>query len=64
MAEQKYDFGMVGLGTMGRNLVLNMSDHGYSVAGFDKNNSQIETFKKETNDRKVFATSDLVEFIK
>ncbi|HEV8514755.1 MAG TPA: NADP-dependent phosphogluconate dehydrogenase [Cyclobacteriaceae bacterium] len=64
MAEQKYDYGMIGLGTMGRNLVLNMSDHGYSVAGFDKNNSQVQILKKEATDRKVFATSDLVEFIK
>ena len=27
---------MVGLGVMGRNLVLNMADHGFSVAGYDK----------------------------
>ena len=33
MEEQKYDYGMIGLGTMGRNLVYNMCDHGYSVAG-------------------------------
>ncbi len=24
----KYDFGMIGLGTMGRSLLLNMGDHG------------------------------------
>jgi 6-phosphogluconate dehydrogenase len=27
---------MVGLGVKGRNLVLNMADHGFSVAGYDK----------------------------
>ena len=27
---------MVGLGVMGRNLLLNMADHGFSVAGYDK----------------------------
>ncbi|HVY75747.1 MAG TPA: NADP-dependent phosphogluconate dehydrogenase [Puia sp.] len=31
-----YDFGMIGLGTMGRNLLLNMADHGFKAIGFDK----------------------------
>ncbi|HTQ65139.1 MAG TPA: NADP-dependent phosphogluconate dehydrogenase [Puia sp.] len=36
MANNLYDFGMIGLGVMGRNLLLNMADHGFSVIGFDK----------------------------
>jgi 6-phosphogluconate dehydrogenase len=64
MKEQQYDYGMIGLGTMGRNLVYNMSDHGYSVIGFDKNNSQVEALRKEAGDKKIFATSKLDEFIK
>ncbi|HVX52374.1 MAG TPA: NADP-dependent phosphogluconate dehydrogenase [Chitinophagaceae bacterium] len=35
MSEQLYDFGMIGLGVMGRNLLLNMADHGFPVIGFD-----------------------------
>lgn len=31
-----FDAGMIGLGTMGRNLLLNMADHGFTVIGFDK----------------------------
>ncbi len=31
-----FDFGMVGLGTMGRNLLLNIADHGFAAIGFDK----------------------------
>ncbi|WP_215225812.1 NADP-dependent phosphogluconate dehydrogenase [Echinicola shivajiensis] len=31
----QYDFGIVGLGVMGRNLLLNMADHGFAVAGLD-----------------------------
>jgi 6-phosphogluconate dehydrogenase len=31
--QQRYKIGMVGLG-MGRNLLLNMADHGFSVAGY------------------------------
>ncbi len=29
--KQQYEIGMVGLGVMGRNLLLNMADHGFSV---------------------------------
>jgi 6-phosphogluconate dehydrogenase len=36
MANNLFDFGMIGLGTMGRNLLLNMADHGFEVIGFDK----------------------------
>lgn len=36
MADTLFDFGMIGLGVMGQNLLLNMADHGYSVVGFDK----------------------------
>lgn len=35
MENQQYDFGMIGLGVMGRNLLLNMADHGFPVIGFD-----------------------------
>lgn len=30
-----FDFGMIGIGVMGSNLLLNMADHGYAVIGFD-----------------------------
>ncbi len=33
--EAQYDFGMIGIGVMGSNLLLNISDHGYAVIGFD-----------------------------
>ncbi|KAA6438598.1 NADP-dependent phosphogluconate dehydrogenase [Dyadobacter flavalbus] len=36
MSNNLFDFGMIGLGVMGRNLLLNMADHGFSVIGFDK----------------------------
>lgn len=46
MSSPQYDFAMVGLGTMGRNLLLNIADHGYSVVGFDRDENktaQLET---------------------
>ena len=33
--EAQFDFGMIGIGVMGSNLLLNMADHGYAVIGFD-----------------------------
>src|SRR5262245_57277710 len=36
MSDTLYDFGMIGLGVMGRNLLLNMADHGFAAIGFDK----------------------------
>ncbi len=35
-SQQEHTLGMVGLGVMGCNLVLNMADHGVSVAGYDR----------------------------
>ena len=32
-----YDFGMIGLGVMGSNLLLNIADHDFKVIGYDKN---------------------------
>ncbi|MGN6804265.1 MAG: NADP-dependent phosphogluconate dehydrogenase, partial [Ginsengibacter sp.] len=45
MKEDLYDFGMVGLGTMGSNLLLNMADHGFSVIGYDKNPEKTVAFE-------------------
>ena len=33
--DAQFDFGMIGIGVMGSNLLLNMADHGYAVIGFD-----------------------------
>ncbi|HTB33093.1 MAG TPA: NAD(P)-binding domain-containing protein, partial [Bacteroidia bacterium] len=63
MEDTKYDFGMIGLGTMGRNLVLNINDHGYNVAGFDKDIKQVELLQKDAGQRNIIATSDLNKFI-
>ncbi len=38
---------MVGLGVMGRNLLLNMADHGFAVAGYDKDPAKVETLGQE-----------------
>lgn len=63
MENQKYEYGMIGLGTMGQNLVYNMTDHGYTVMGYDKNNSQVEDFNKEAKNDLSHGTTNLEEFL-
>jgi 6-phosphogluconate dehydrogenase len=56
--------GMIGLGVMGRNLLLNMADHGFSVAGYDNNAEQVNSLRQESEQRgDVHATFDIQEFI-
>ncbi|MEO8862377.1 MAG: NAD(P)-binding domain-containing protein, partial [Ginsengibacter sp.] len=45
MSDIKFDFGMIGLGVMGSNLLLNMADHGFSVIGYDKNPDKTKLFE-------------------
>lgn len=47
MDEKKYEIGMVGLGVMGRNLLLNMADHGFSVAGYDRDHGRVRALRAE-----------------
>ena len=38
------DIGLIGLAVMGQNLVLNMNDHGYKVAVFNRTTSKVDQF--------------------
>ena len=60
---QQYEIGMVGLGVMGRNLLLNMVDHGFSVAGYDTDPLKVDALHKEAETRKIRGASDIKEFI-
>ena len=53
MKDVQYDFGMVGLGVMGSNLLLNMADNGFSVIGYDKDVKKTELLKKSASDKTV-----------
>jgi 6-phosphogluconate dehydrogenase len=59
----KYAFGMIGLGTMGRNLLLNMADHGYAVAGHDKDATKVEQLDKDAEGKPVKGFGDPTEFV-
>jgi len=61
--ENKYAFGMIGLGVMGRSLLLNMADHGFAVAGHDKDTGKVDSLNQEAGDRDVKGFADVKEFI-
>ena len=60
---QLYEIGLVGLGVMGRNLLLNMADHGFAVAGYDKDPGAAKALRQESKDRDIRATNDIKELI-
>ncbi|MFB0498901.1 6-phosphogluconate dehydrogenase [Mucilaginibacter sp. SG538B] len=61
--ENKYAFGMIGLGVMGRSLLLNMADHGFAVAGHDKDTGKVDSLNQEAGDRAAKGFADVKEFI-
>ena len=42
--EKKGDIALIGLAVMGQNLILNMSDHGYTVVAFNRTLSKVDEF--------------------
>ena len=68
MATSQYDFGMVGLGTMGRNLLLNIADHGYAAIGFDKDVAKSDLLESAaavgTNVKGVSSLVEMIEQLK
>jgi 6-phosphogluconate dehydrogenase len=47
MSNGSCDIGLIGLAVMGQNLVLNMNDHGYKVAVFNRTVSKVDEFISE-----------------
>jgi len=43
-SENRADIGLIGLAVMGQNLVLNMNDHGYTVAVYNRTASKADEF--------------------
>src|SRR5246127_3016423 len=64
MANNSFKFGMIGLGVMGRNLLLNMADHGFAVVGFDKDSQKGATLESSaTSGTTVKGVTTLAEMI-
>ncbi|MEM7658330.1 MAG: NADP-dependent phosphogluconate dehydrogenase [Bacteroidota bacterium] len=63
MSTATYDFGMVGLGVMGRNFLLNVADHGYSVVGLDTDPEKASALETEAGDHAAMGTTSAEAFI-
>ncbi len=61
--EQAYDIGMIGLGEMGQNLVLNIADHGFSVAGYDRNPPKVKSLRERAGGRSIRGCGSIRELV-
>lgn len=59
----KAHFGMIGLGTMGRNFLLNIAQHGISGVGYDLDASKRELLLSEGKGMPLDVGSDLSDFL-
>ncbi|MFT5943140.1 MAG: 6-phosphogluconate dehydrogenase [Candidatus Paceibacteria bacterium] len=64
MENTTYDFGLIGLGVMGRNFILNVADNDFSAFGYDLDQEKVDALVKEGgNTNKVNASTDLKTFV-
>ena len=63
MTQANADIGLIGLAVMGQNLVLNMNDHGFTVAVFNRTVSKVDDFLGgPAKNTRVIGTHSLQEF--
>lgn len=61
--KNKTEIGMIGLGTMGSNLLQNIADNGYTCSGYDIDTDKVATLNK-LNPNSIYGFSDRNDFIK
>jgi 6-phosphogluconate dehydrogenase len=65
MPEATCDIGLIGLAVMGQNLVLNMNDHGFKVAVFNRTTSKVDEFlADEAKGTEIVGTHSIEELCK
>ena len=58
------DIGLIGLAVMGQNLVLNMNDHGFKVAVFNRTTSKVDDFlANEAKGTQIVGTHSIEELV-
>jgi len=63
------DIGFIGLGVMGKNLVLNIADNGFNIAVFDLNDKKTQALitqdrlENKTESHRVYACSSYIELL-
>lgn len=55
-------FGIIGLGTMGSNLLQNIADHGYNVAGYNRSPEKVDLLNQLDRDN-IQGFKDLKDFV-
>lgn len=63
MSQASFDFGMIGLGVMGRNFLLNVADNGYAALGLDLDQEKVDALKTEAEGRTLSGTTDMADFV-
>ena len=61
--KQLSEIGMVGLGVMGRNFLMNLADHGFQVAGYDSNINKVKALQNEATKSEIQSASNIKDFI-
>jgi 6-phosphogluconate dehydrogenase len=59
----KADFGLLGLAVMGRNLALNINDHGFSMAVWNRDQNTLQKFIAASAGRNIVGPATLPEFV-
>lgn len=60
---KKHQIGVYGLAVMGKNLALNIADHGFSVSVFNRSPGKIKEILKEADGKDIYGPYSLEEFI-
>ncbi|MEQ9426621.1 MAG: NADP-dependent phosphogluconate dehydrogenase [Cyclobacteriaceae bacterium] len=63
MDNNNHDFGLIGLGVMGRNFILNVADNGFSASGLDLDAEKVEALHDEGSGKQIFGTQKIEEFV-
>src|ERR1700759_4897287 len=62
--EPKADIALIGLAVMGQNLVLNMNDHGFTVAVYNRTTKKVDDFMaNEAKGTKILGAHSLEEMV-
>ena len=61
---KKADIGLIGLAVMGQNLALNINDHGFRLAVFNRTTSKVDDFiNGAASDTQIIGTHSIEEFV-
>jgi 6-phosphogluconate dehydrogenase len=63
MAQEQCEIGIVGLGVMGRNMLLNIAEHGFAAAGYDKDPKRVAQLRQEAGDLPVHGAETVADFV-